>query len=251
MNSWAQRRKSYITGSFILIVLGGIFFSYQSTQAGPTCSDGIRNQGEPAVDCGGPCARVCPFEATPLSVLWSRVLRVTEGRYDIAALIENKNSFFGVAVLPYTIKIYDANDILIAEKKGETFANPHQRFVLFLPNIDTGKRIPEHIALELGDFDWRRVKADYVAPTVSVEDKQLSSDPFPRLSATLTNSGLKPLVGLEVIAVLSDIDDNVLAVSRTEVGALARNESKEASFTWPESFGKEAAIIDLYPRVHE
>lgn len=26
----------------------------------PTCTDGIQNQGETAIDCGGPCTNVCP-----------------------------------------------------------------------------------------------------------------------------------------------------------------------------------------------
>jgi hypothetical protein len=31
-----------------------------SCAACPTCNDGIKNQGETGVDCGGPCAAVCP-----------------------------------------------------------------------------------------------------------------------------------------------------------------------------------------------
>jgi hypothetical protein len=34
---------------------------------GPTCSDGLQNQGEAGVDCGGPCAHACPG-----SLLWSK-----------------------------------------------------------------------------------------------------------------------------------------------------------------------------------
>jgi hypothetical protein len=35
------------------------------TATGPTCSDGIQNQGETGIDCGGPCATVCPPEIIP------------------------------------------------------------------------------------------------------------------------------------------------------------------------------------------
>ena len=33
--------------------------------AGPTCSDGIQNQGETGIDCGGPCPPCCPCSASP------------------------------------------------------------------------------------------------------------------------------------------------------------------------------------------
>src|SRR5208283_2039556 len=27
----------------------------------PTCTDGIQNQGETGIDCGGPCPNACPY----------------------------------------------------------------------------------------------------------------------------------------------------------------------------------------------
>jgi len=34
----------------------------------PTCSDGIKNQTETGIDCGGPCAAVCPPPTTPTTL---------------------------------------------------------------------------------------------------------------------------------------------------------------------------------------
>ena len=36
----------------------------------PTCSDGIRNQGEEGIDCDGPCPWECPEEIPLLKRTW-------------------------------------------------------------------------------------------------------------------------------------------------------------------------------------
>lgn len=44
----------------------------------PTCTDGIRNQGESGIDCGGPCPFVCPYEEPKIKIsffwLWLLLL---------------------------------------------------------------------------------------------------------------------------------------------------------------------------------
>ena len=43
----------------------GIDCGSPCTAVCPTCTDGIQNQGEAGVDCGGPCPNACPGEQVP------------------------------------------------------------------------------------------------------------------------------------------------------------------------------------------
>ena len=61
-----NNRKLLINAS-IVIILCSVLFIYSgcskddnsSSTPTPTCSDGIQNQGETGIDCGGPCS-ACP-----------------------------------------------------------------------------------------------------------------------------------------------------------------------------------------------
>ena len=61
--------KQLVFGSGFLVVFGFIAFgAYYLWQAEATCSDQIKNQGEDAVDCGGPCIKRCPFTPIPRTI---------------------------------------------------------------------------------------------------------------------------------------------------------------------------------------
>ena len=52
------------------------------TDAAPTCSDGIQNQGETGVDCGGPCPAICPPTIIPI-VCTTATFNLTAGQQKV------------------------------------------------------------------------------------------------------------------------------------------------------------------------
>ena len=69
--SWAQRRKAtyIISLLFILISIISVIL-YLALNKKPTCFDGIQNQGEVGVDCGGSCVILCRVQYTNPVVIW-------------------------------------------------------------------------------------------------------------------------------------------------------------------------------------
>ena len=245
--SWRSRKQITYLSIFILIIVAIIAFFTWYLWPQPTCFDGKQNQGEEGIDCGGPCAEKCFGKVKDLIVLWTRVFKVSEGQYDAAALIENPNLTAGSPVLRYQFRVYDADNILIAIRQGETFLNPQERFVIFEPTIDTGKRIPQRAFIEISDIDWKYIEKK---PTsLVVAKKEFQNLPFPTLQIQIKNSSVFPVKDVFIAGVLFDEEGNVIGVSSTKLDRIEAQSTQLASFTWPIPFDKEPANSQVFMRI--
>jgi Mg-chelatase subunit ChlD len=235
MLTWASRRQL----AYLLLVVGTIvvFAAYPVYRTFiyhvPSCFDGIKNQDEIGVDCGGSCAAVCSFSVTPLAVKWSRFFKVNDGMYDLAAYVENRNTNAGIARIGYTFELYDANSNLIGTRKGSVYVNPSEQFVVYEPNIKVGDSIPTKVFFEF-DKDPRWIRGTPVQQPLSVKSRTLS-DPYgsPRLEATITNDSIDTLSNVNLIAVVYDSNKNAVAASETVLDTIGKGEEKNAFFSWP------------------
>jgi len=53
------RPSPAVAGELSATDIAGVFAYYGDTGAAPTCTDGVRNQGENGIDCDGPCPNFC------------------------------------------------------------------------------------------------------------------------------------------------------------------------------------------------
>jgi hypothetical protein len=246
--SWARKRQLMFISIFLgilVVIAGGLYFIYKPV---PTCFDGKQNQTEVGVDCGGTCAKACTSQLVPLTIWWTRVFPVSKGIYDVANLVENQNTHFGVRKINYTRRVYDKFNVLIAERTGATFFNPQEKFVIYEPNIDTKEQIADKAFLYFDEKAvWQRIKV--TPPTISIGAKNYSNSPLSRLQSSVTNNSLDTLRGTKFVAVLSDQAGNALAASQTVVDVLLGNASQELNFTWPTPLQANPAIIDIYPKL--
>src|SRR3990167_2373986 len=159
MLTWASKRQlAYlflVVGTIIVVSAYPIYRSFIYHE--PSCFDSARNQDEEGVDCGGSCKAVCSFRVTLLLVDWSRFFKVSEGNYDLAAHVENRNFSAGIERIGYKFELYDNGSNLLAIKKGEIFVNPGEQFVVYEPNIKVGSATPTRVFFEF-DKDQQWVK---------------------------------------------------------------------------------------------
>src|SRR3989344_4321547 len=100
MDPWARRRQTIILGIAAFAALGIAALVYINYQPAPSCSDGLQNQGELAIDCGGPCAAVCAQEPRPLVVEWARVFPIAGGPYLPSSIQTSPFTFLKVLFPP-------------------------------------------------------------------------------------------------------------------------------------------------------
>lgn len=215
----------------------------------PTCFDGIVNQGETSPDHGGPCVLLDEWALTPHAVLWARAFRVREGIYDAVAYVENPNAFAGLARNTYRMKLYDSENVLVAERTGVTPIMPGGVTPVFEGGINSGNRIAVRAIFELEDMPvWQRMRSR--APAVTVSNRSLIDiDTSPRLTAQVQNTSVADLTDLLLVAVIFDPAGNAFASSQTAIARLSAGESRKITFTWPEPFLITVGRIDILPVV--
>jgi hypothetical protein len=240
---WRTRRQILYFGLFsviILTVIAGLVWYFWPE---PTCFDGRKNQGEEGIDCGGPCTP-CLKEIKDISVLWTRFFKNREGFYDVAALVENPNLFGGISSIGYKFGLYDADNVLIAERKGSAFINPGERWIIFESGFSVGWRIPYRAYMEFDQQkNWKYFKKE--RPFLGVVRKDFSNFPFPRLSSEIKNDSLFDVKDVFVSAVLYDDIGGAVGVSFTKIDLIKAESSQIAAFTWPQPFEKEPASIEV------
>ena len=249
--SWASRRRTtYAAGviAFFVIVLGGpLAYWYFSIPA--TCTDGIQNQNETAIDKGGICPVFDEAALQPQAILWARSFRVRDGSYNAAAYIQNPNQNAGVRAAHYHFGLYDAQNILIAEREGTTHVMPGAITPVLESRIDAGNRIVARTYFEFTEpLTWERMKNNTL-PLV-ITNKEISSTfTAPRLSATIKNSSVDDISNISLVAVIFDPAGNAFAASATTIQELGPDADSQIMFTWPDPFMIQSGRIDIIPVV--
>ena len=214
-----------------------------------TCTDGIQNQGETAIDRGGPCPLLDAATLTPTAVLWTRAFHVRDGTYSAVAYIENPNPAAGVASVPYDFKLYDADNILVAERTGTTFIMPGGVTPVFEGGIDTGNRLAARAYFEFTAApQWQQMCNP--AAAIAIDGRNTADlATVPRVTAQATNAAVSALLDLSFVAVVFDGAGNAFAASATHMPRLGAGESQPLVFTWPDPFTYAPARVDILPMV--
>ncbi len=247
MSAWRFKRKlSYLVGVlvFIVVVFLIFFFIYKPR---PTCFDGIQNQDETGVDCGGTCIRVCSENVSPLNFLWARPVIIGDNNYSVVSLFENKNVNLVAKNLDYSIKLFNSQNQLVGERMG-IVKNvwPREPLIIFESNIQTNGSVVRSLVELKEDIWWEETKVE--KPPVLVNFKSFQSEPYPRVTATISNDSARHLTEIDVYVVISDYERNVFAASATLVDSLPGDTSREIFFTWPRQFLTYPVFFDFYPR---
>ncbi len=249
--TWAFKRQFAYLSILIVFFLGlGFLFAYPYINSKPTCSDAKQNGAETGIDCGGSCARACNFEVDRLSVVWARSFRVTDGRYNAVAYVENQNINTAIYRIKYRFRFADKDNLYIGMREGETFVPPSGKFAIFEPAIGVGNSTPVYTTFEFTETPvWVKVpKEEIEKMKVVVSDIRLEDETTtPRMTADMKNGSLYNIPEVNVVALLYDKEGNAVSVSRTFVDVLRGEQTVPLSFTWPEPFQTPVVLKEIIP----
>ncbi len=172
----------------------------------PTCVDGVQNQNEEEIDCGGPCATCAVRHLSPLEAGRVAVVRAAGAA---AYLIEarNPNASYGARDFIYELDSVSGHSFIYA---GEI-----KRFVVVLPSPDASERVP---ALRLRDPVWRAAE-DFPRPQYQIGEQRAEriSAGQMAVSGIFGNTNAFALPVVEVGAALYDETGALAGLSETVI----------------------------------
>lgn len=253
MSRWSARRQLSLIGIVLIVIFTFVLiFTIQLVNTPPTCFDGKQNGDETGIDVGGSCPSANPIETRSVVVLWARPFLIADDVYAVAAYFENQNFNRGIQSVPYRFRVYDVENILIAERYGETFFGPNQRSAIVETAIKVGNRTPANVFFDfLQQPTWRVTDERWSTSNIVVQEQELVNiDSAPRLTATLENRSLRPISDIEVIALLYNRAGNAVSASKTYVPMISQNSTADVFFTWPGPFPEEVVQVEVIPRIN-
>ena len=248
--SWASRRR-FIILSIVGIVAVAFFIVLSLTvfYKAPSCSDGIQNQSEAGIDCGGSCPYLCSDQANAPIVLFTKTISQNNGRTDVVVFVENANASTAAKDVPYTLSLYGADQVLVQEITGSIDLPPSSTVPIFIPNIASGSQKVASAFLSIAPSapKWFTLTVDpRIVPIVS-NTTLGGSVSSPRINAVLSNTSVTPITNIDVIVVVHDEQGEVIAASRTIVPFLPSQGQAIATFTWNSPFIRVPAKIEVIP----
>ncbi len=225
----------------------------------PTCFDNKQNQKEEGVDCGGPCAISCELLTVKnLQVEWTKAVLLKDGLYDLAAKIDNVNPNYGLGRLDYFFRLFDGDGRLISEKKGSSFVLPNQKKYIIETNVSSGVK-PEKVELVIDEAlktDWQRLKNDFEAPDIFVQDKQFkylgnqAGQPVlqtgtAQASGVIKNSSNFDFDKIVISVALFNESKEIIGVNKTEVYTVPAGEERYFSALWFSPLAGEVKSVDM------
>ncbi len=247
---WSARRRF-----LILFGLGAIAVAIAAvtliatTHHTPSCTDGIENQGEQGIDCGGPCPYLCTALEEPPTVLYTKAIGNGQGRTDVIAEVENKNADAAAKGVPYTIALYDSSHTLVQKVSGTLDLPPDATVPVFVHGVASGNQTvaSAFLTIDPAAISWYRLTSDpRIVPQVS-NVTVVGSPTAPAIRSTLTNPSTTPLAQVLVIVTVHDGAGNVIAASQTVLPTIPSLGTATATFTWNAPFRGTAVTTEVLP----
>ncbi len=244
---WSTHRKFLYGGSVALIVFFLIIFPvFKKLYVPASCSDGIQNQRETGIDCGGQCERLCSEAYIPLKVMWARGNQIAPGFYNLGAYIENKNTQ-GSAIVSYTITVYDDQGVFLGTRTGIRQVIPRRNFLIFEPGFEIKERSLGRVSVSLDKVVWRRAldtgtKLEIVNSTFSIDPVQGS-----RVDSIISNPTTERFKGILASVIVYDTEGNTVAFSETRIDSLEPRSSERIAFTWAYIPKTKVATVEVIP----
>ena len=245
-----KRKRTIIIAVFVAIFLLFIFLAYAWSRPEPTCSDGIKNQNETGVDCGGVCPDRCE-KITAENLVSQESGFVESGavnKYDLYGRVSNPNNIFGSNSFQYEFRLKDAEGSVLATKQGIGYILPGESKYIVENNIETDK-VPSSVEFNITGQSWVEFTGYFERPQLKVVNKQYdqigSGVGFSEAKGLLKNESPYDfnLIRLEII--LKDASDKVIALNSTEMRTVKSGENRDFRSLWLNRFPGDVMNIEV------
>jgi len=249
MNKY-QKKQLKIGLVYLLVIVIIVGIVYLIIKSGlPSCSDGIQNQEETGIDCGGPCPP-CPWELQKdLEIISSQAIPTQENYVDLLAQVKNPNPDFGAKSFSYVFNLYDLQDNLIISKQGDSYILPQETRYIVEQKVRAGLNF-SRVEFKINNIEWQEL-VDYQEPELLIRNIDFSqSEDFSQLSGTLENRSNYDFSAIDVWAVLLDKESDIVGVNKIKLHAVLSEEKRYFEMKWFFPIFGEVVRQDVMARVN-
>lgn len=239
------------------IIIAFIFFSvlasigyliYYFNRTVPSCDDGILNQSEEGIDCGGSCEPCQLIDIEDLEILLVKAVPAQDNFYDLIVQIKNPNQNYGSEQVAYKFRLNDIENNLTLEFSGLTFILPNQSKYLIETKVEFSGSAPV-IEFSLENVKWKKLE-DYQPPQLIVQRKEyrlLGGDQLGSSQArgVLVNKSNFGFERINIDVLLLDASQNILAVNTTEMRTLLAGQERDFFITWSREIRGQVVSVEM------
>lgn len=242
------KKQIIVAFFYFLFWLGvGFFVYFLYLKPAPSCFDGIQNQNEEGIDCGGSCAKQCPLVGVlEPNLIFAEALSVPGERSSVVARLENPNFEYGAGTLNYRIDFLTSPGSVVS-KRGSAYLLPRERkyvienalpypaanFVDFYIENIVWEKLPEwkagNVILSVKDKNYRTLKGEAAKSEAT---------------GVVVNQSDFDIDKVEINVVLYGSDSRLVGAIRHEIRTLTSSEERHFRATWPFDL-PEAARFDI------
>ena len=229
-------QKKFIYGLFYLIIFILIVFGLYRGLINPvtTCFDGLQNQDEEGIDCGGPCTACEILALRPLKVVGSpKILSLDSGQSVVIAKIFNPNTGYSATTFNYKMDLFKTSGRRLDTIKGESFIYASETKYLLELNLDRYDQDISHAEIEISDPVWKEA-AVFSKPNLTVKNlltEELSQKI--KVSGSVINNGAITVSRVKITTILVNSFNIELFASQITLGSINSLEEKNFIIFFP------------------
>lgn len=219
--------------SIVALVGYGIWNGYIKAPA--TCADGIKNQRETEIDCGGECVSCEIKNLAPLEVLGgSSIMGLTNDKAIVLFELYNPNTTQHVGSVTYRVDILSNNDNVMESFDGLTSLYANERKKIIESRVSIPRKSIAGARITLGTPEWMSVE-QYARPSFAVTDVkgEFAQNGSVRVSGVAKNNSATTAYDVTLLAIIYDSYGARLFASQVVITSLAGFESQAFSVAFP------------------
>lgn len=244
-----QKKRAIISLVLSIIFLAFVFLIYSWIRPTATCNDGIKNQNEQEIDCGGVCNK-CE-KIISQEIIIQEVGFVENGaanKYDLYSRIFNSNNIFGSNEFQYEFRIKDLNGDVVASSRGKNFILPSESKYIIANNVEIASA-PASVEFVILNSQWMELQEHLEKPQLKIVNKQYnqisSGVGFSEASGLLKNESPFDFNVIALKIILKNSDGHIIAVNSTEMRTVKSGENRDFKALWTSRFSGEVRNVDV------
>lgn len=223
----SRRLKQIIYGLFFIVVFSffGFLFYLVFLKPAPTCFDGIQNQKEEGVDCGGPCTKIClPATLQPIAIQKVQLFYPDRLHISLLAILENRNPDYAVKNFKYVFRTYTKDDQLVDTFFGESFIYAGEVKYLAEVRLTASSTLAKYAELEIKDTDWVPAE-EFSRPNLVFQNWQVENDLSQLIiKGMIANRDVISFSKVKIVGALINNLGKIVGISQTEIEKIAPGE---------------------------